>query len=243
MITYSAGGRLGNQLFQYVSARLVAEKNNLQLMTEYKWNDTITVTKPKDGEAYRDGPITIVENENTPDILEMKYGKHHYHFQGYWQRAEYYLPNREKILGYFNEKATKDTDKTNIIMHIRLDDYKRFGKGGTVLDPKYYADCLDRENYKTLFIVSDSPDDKYLESFAKYKPTIVSGTEKFNFWFLASFDRIICGNSTFSWWAAFLSNATKIYTPDCWIRNSNDLRHSLQNIQNNIQIKAGFIDY
>ena len=240
MITYNTAGRIGNQLFQYTIARLLAEKIGFELGHQYDWNDTITATPLKPGKRYSNDPITIVEKIDTGNILERKYEKRHYHLSGFWQEAHYYLPYREQILGFFNEKATTKTDKANIVMHVRLSDYKIFGKGGTVLDPQYYIDCLEYEIFDDLFIVTDAPNDDYFNAFEKYNPIYNFGTEKQDFWFLTQFDRIICGNSSFSWWAAFLSNATKIFTPDCWIRNSNDINHSLPF---GITMGARFLDY
>jgi len=166
--------------------------------------------------------------------------KRHYHLNGYWQESHYYLPHREQILGFFNEKATTHLDTDNIIMHVRLDDYKKFGKRGTVLDPQYYVDCLEREDFDELFIITDASGDDYFKAFDRYNPIYANGSEKQDFWFMTQFDRIICGNSSFSWWAAFLSNASKVYMPECWIRNSYNIRHHLPF---GILMKAGFIDY
>ena len=240
MVTFDSGGRFGNQLFQYTIARLLAEKIGFELGQQGEWNDTITATPPKPGKRYTNDTVTIVERFDTGNILERKYEKKHYHLRGYWQEAHYYLPNRDKILGFFNEKATAQTDKDNIVMHVRLDDYKEFGKGGTVLNPRYYTDCLEYEIFDELFIITDAPNDDYFNAFEKYNPIFNYGTEKQDFWFLTQFDRIICGNSCFSWWAAFLSNANKIYMPECWIRNSNDIKHDLPF---GVVMKAGFVDY
>jgi hypothetical protein len=56
----------------------------------------------------------------------------------------------------------------------------------------------------------------YLKYFDKYNPTIVSHDEYSDFEFIRSFDKIISSNSTFSWWAAFLSDASEIYLPPYW---------------------------
>lgn len=240
MVTFDAGGRLGNRLYQYTIARLFAEKNGLWLATPYEWNDTITASSYQHGKQYENDKIIIKETIDTPNILEMKIEKRHYHLSGYWQEAHYYIPNREQILGFFNEKATEYLDTDNIIMHVRLDDYKLFGKRGTVLNPQYYVDCLEREDFEQLFIITDAPKDNYFKAFDKYNPIYAKGSEKQDFWFMTQFDRIICGNSSFSWWAAFLSNANTVYMPECWIRNSYDIRHDLPF---GTVMKAGFVDY
>jgi len=244
MITFSSGGGFGNRLFQYVSARLLAERFGFELGAEYDGPDTVTTTPPLPGYAYTDEPqFTITETAFTGNIFDKTYESRHYHLQGYWQNADYYLPNRKKVLGYFNEKAPTDLNKKDIVMHVRLGDYKAFGEGGNVLHPDYYHKCLKLEKFDRLYIVTDEPQDEYFETFTKYNPTIINGTEKEDFWFLTGFDRIIMGNSTFSWWAAFFSNAGKVYMPKCWIRNSIDLHHNLVHMNNNVIIDAGFKEY
>lgn len=243
MITYSNGGRLGNQLFQYVIARLLAERLGYKLATNYNWNDTLTVTPAKTGIAYPNDTVVIKETNETPCLFDMPFEKRHYHLQGFWQCSDYYVPNRDKIKKYFNERAPLNPNPDDIVMHVRLDDYKRFGRGGNVLNPAYYLQCIEREKFNKLYIVTDSIGDSYFNTFNKYKPIFNAKSEKEDFWFLTKFDRIILGNSTFSWWAAFLSNASKIYSPSCWIRNSVDIPHRLQRLQNTIIMPAGFIDY
>jgi hypothetical protein len=200
---------------------------------------------PKGGRHVEAPAVRIVERYDIGNILEKNYDLYRYHLQGFWQNAyAYYLPNRETILGYFVEKATKETNKNDIVMHVRLGDYKRFGPRGTVLDPKYYWDCLAKEQYADVYILTDEPHDPYIEQFRRKNFIVRENTsERDDFWFMAGFDRIVCGNSSYSWWAAFLSNATRIYTPSCWIRNSNEMYRDLQNIQNAVIMPAGFKDY
>ena len=66
MITIDLGGRLGNQLFQYTVARLLAEQIKFHLATEYNWNDTITATPVRKGKQYPDHKIVIQETVDTP---------------------------------------------------------------------------------------------------------------------------------------------------------------------------------
>lgn len=242
MITFSSGGRLGNQLFQYVFARLLADHIGYRLDTTYAWNDTITATPHRRGAEYNCDMSTILETKNIDNLFLRQYERRHYHIVGYWQMAAYYIPYRKKILQYFNEKAPLRTNRKDIIMHVRLDDYKDFGKGGTVLGTDYYHECINRGTFDKLYVVTDAPDDEYFRSFAKYKPIFPKGSERDDFWFMTQFDRIICGNSTFSWWAAFLSNAGTVYLPSCWIRNSHDIRHDLTRVDGSrsIEVKADF---
>lgn len=247
MVTFASGGGLGNKIFQYVSARLLAEKLGYELMSECQFTHVLTPTTKNPGAVYNNDQLIEVESINTGDIFKKQWGKRNIHLQGFWQNANYYIPNRNQIVGFFNERSTTTPDKENIVMHVRLGDYKIFGPGGNVLHQRYYLDCLEKEIFNRLFIVTDSKSDSYFDAFSSFKPIIINRDEASDFWFLTEFDRIIIGNSTFSWWAAFLSNATKIYTPKCWIRNSNDIYHELYVINNGkcngIQMNANFLEY
>jgi hypothetical protein len=245
MITYSIGGGLGNLLFQYVFARLLAEENNLELGTSWKKEEVITFTEPKHGAIIKHQPVLLNEMKHTLypySSLEPR----HYHLQGYWQNADWYLRARDKIRGWVKNTIlpNQDCNHKDVIAHIRLGDYKHCGPKGQILDPKYYWDCLKREqkDAKRLIIATDDPNDDYLKEFTDKGAMLLEGTEATDFWALTEYDSVICGNSTFSWWGAFLSNATRIYLPECWMRDLKNIVN-LTKIQNGIVMPAGFIDY
>lgn len=61
--------------------------------------------------------------------------------------------------------------------------------------------------------------------FKEYNSVVIEpGSFIDNLHFVRKFDRIICANSTFSWWAAFLSEASKIYTFARWTCKNNSRR-------------------
>ena len=47
----------------------------------------------------------------------------------------------------------------------------------------------------------------------QYNPIFYDGTPLEHFSFIRRFNRIILSNSTFAWWAAYLSDATEIFAP------------------------------
>ena len=73
------------------------------------------------------------------------------------------------------------------------------------------------------YICTDDPKSPFLKKFEKYNVIIhkhknaliqydpESGLDDFKF--IMSFNRIIIAQSTFSWWAAFLSKANEIFIP------------------------------
>ena len=78
---------------------------------------------------------------------------------------------------------------------------------------EWYEERLDSMDFRRLYICTDMPQDPYLKYFDKYDPIMAGGSELQDFNLLRSANRIICCNSTFSWWAAWLSDASEIYLP------------------------------
>jgi hypothetical protein len=94
----------------------------------------------------------------------------------------------------------------------------------------YYEKALSMAHYKRLYICTNAPLHPYIKNFERYNPIVVTDrdlnsylgvvpldeTSKLNmddFGFMASFNKIIIAYSTYSWWAAYLSQATEIYAP------------------------------
>jgi hypothetical protein len=56
---------------------------------------------------------------------------------------------------------------------------------------------------------------EYCRAFAEFEPTIWRSADPIeNFQFIKAFSKIVVAPSTFSWWAAFLSDAREIFFPD-----------------------------
>jgi hypothetical protein len=128
-------------------------------------------------------------------------------------------------------------------MHIRLGDYKHCGPKGQVLSQQYYFDCIERSfvDPKNVLIVTDEPEDEYLLPFKTMGVSVKRGSEKEDFWELMRFSSIACGNSSYSWWSAFISNAERIYIPSCWLRGMKN-KVNLTKIQNGAVVPATFMN-
>ena len=211
-------GRIGNHLFQYVFARLLAIKNNLFLKTKWDFPKLIKSTKHENGKVFK-FPIKIISDDINCDPefkeynLDKPLGKAKYILDGYFENSNFFNKNEKLIKSFFIlNKIEKNTE--DIVINLRLGDF------GTarhpILHPKFYLDILEKETFKKLYIVGSRPDEPYLKFFRKYGPIIVPTHPINDFHFIRKFDKIICSNSTYCWWAAFLSEANHIYTPDKW---------------------------
>jgi len=117
---------------------------------------------------------------------------------GYWQNRSYFQdinPHREFPL--FGDKIYRAA------MHKRRGDYIDHPIHDVDLR-KYYAKAYDYVGYPDIF--SDDP-----------KCRTVGGDDPVEDMRLMSrYDKIVISNSTFSWWAAYLSSATVIVAPEKW---------------------------
>ena len=153
-------------------------------------------------------------------------------FIGYWQNYRYFDKYRQDIVRQFRLKVVSDNledallklDNHCVAVHVRRGDYKTY-RGGKCLSIDYYKHtmdvCYEKDNQVKFFIFSD--DEEYCKvKFEKYNVVIVSEQHDFSdieeFVFMSSFRRFIIANSTFSWWAAYISNSCDVYAPvvDMW---------------------------
>lgn len=218
-------GRSGNKLFQYIAARVFAEKNNLNLITEFPDRDILS---PNEHKYFAQDIVenkTIFINKNSFYNDELVFSGHNirYVFDDYFHNGDFFSNNYDLIKSFFSIPK-QEKNKKDIVLHLRLFDYLH----GTdlydptswdlseIIHPDYYTNILDMENYEKVYIVVDTIkcewEKKYLTYFDKYNPTIITKEPKEDFNFLMRFDKIINSNSTFSYWASYFSDANKIYT-------------------------------
>lgn len=159
------------------------------------------------------------------------------YFQTYkWVEKNPMLLNQLKLL----EPKSKSTTLTCLIseaknmkilgIHIRLGDYKFEPKLG-VLGANYYADALKTLrpiNYDQIWIFTNDLEEsknvlpKLNSSKVYWIPNTLTSAETL---YLMTFcNDLIIGNSTFSWWGAYLNRKTggKVVCPEVWFKNSAD---------------------
>lgn len=223
LINYTPG-RDGNKMFQYVSARIFSEKNGLNLITNLSC-ELVTTKKhiSFDDDFDRNKNVKVTTNDFSENEINFKGKSLNYIFDDYFTNGDYISNNKELVRNFFElpkvEKNLKD-----IVIHLRLYDFSHSNymyeptnwDRSEVISPDYYTKILENETFEKLYIVVDEIrlewEKKYLDFFKKYNPIIFSSSPKEDFEFIFSFDKIICSNSSFCYWAAFLSDASKIYT-------------------------------
>lgn len=147
-----------------------------------------------------------------------------------FQRYEYYKNHTKLIKEFlFIPKDKKVVfEENDVVIHYRLGDTKTehlkrkirhnekyigYHKNQNMCND-YFLDILSKNNFDKIYIVTDSPDDILIKTLKnKVKCEVISKNIYKDFLFLVSAPNLIICHSTFSWWAAFLSNAKNIYMP------------------------------
>jgi hypothetical protein len=134
---------------------------------------------------------------------------------GFFQRYEYFDAFEDRIRSWFrisgpaDRHAIRDRD---VLVNIRRGfDY---GLRGWTLATTYYTTLLERlEGVGRVYVCGTCIDERVRTALSPYDPIYVDGTPMEHFSLITRFNRIILSNSTFAWWAAYLSRATEIYSP------------------------------
>ena len=159
---------------------------------------------------------------------------------GFFQTA--YYASHLKANGYFDELIRKEpnsaliqkcleiTNSNATIMHLRFGDYLGAAASLGNLAPNYYESIFASHKEVSgnpIFVMSD--DFHLAREYIKELPDLdfrmldkydgLRSTDLMKLF--GSADRVICANSTYSWWGAFLSSrAQKIWVPSPWFRET-----------------------
>lgn len=125
-------------------------------------------------------------------------------------------PHFKKYGGFGNYVPTQVDSITNddVVISIRLGrDYLGQHRYRLLLGD-YFKIVLNNINYNRVFITSQDPYNSVLEDLIEFDPIYldhISALHTFNF--VRLFNKIVLSQSTYSWWAAYLSDASEIYFP------------------------------
>ena len=228
-------GRLGNNMFQYVFANILAKiindftgakycepKNffktpqlnflideNFDICDSMKYNPPIQCSNTPqicyhvNDYGANEGKILSLEK-----IASLPFNNETaFYIDGFFQHKSYYEGKRDLLRKFF-KKPNYNTQDTAI--HIRLGDYKEVK---WTLAESYYDECIKLANPKNLSVFTDEPTADYIQKLKKQGANIISNNPVEDLMAIAEYDKIIISRSSYSWWAAILSNAKKVYYP------------------------------
>lgn len=209
----------GNRLFQYCWAREIAERKGYSLIPDpiVGFPQTYEILPGK--EVFENEFVTGYQPEQQIFNMDQIYehpGKIRVH--GYPQRYQYYSFNKDNILKWLtieNEELYDVPDEDDIVMHVRLSDYVPHRWNVPI---NYFISILKKEEYKNAYFVTEDPTNPTLRELIDFG-CIIKDNSRFgpvnasiaDFVFLKNAKKIIMSPSTFSWWAAFLSEGIVYY--------------------------------
>jgi hypothetical protein len=234
MITPELIGRLGNQMFQYAVARIIAEKNgyNFYISKDKSAHDQNISEFFNLDMGIDDGNQHTVYQQDSmiqkfdPNIFHLPDGTK---ISGFFQTEKYFDGYEDKVKTWFNFDLTNKTKEllnqydTNeyCFIHFRGTDYKHMTDWW--LPFSYYQNAMNKikeikPDIKFLIITDNSDDAR--EYFDGYD--ILSNDLMTDFGLLYMSKYCIIPNSSFSWWAAWLSDDKEIIiAPDRWFNYNN----------------------
>lgn len=237
------GWRAGNQLFQVAAAASLALDNKVNfLQPEWGYDKFFRL----EYETF---------NENSTPIFHYKepgfnftpipyYGPTE--IDGYFQSEKYFKHNEKYIRKIFQRKNVIPDDKISSFIlsrnyddkctaiHVRRGDYKNYPMHHPLIEMDYYNKAILKLQSSVYFIFSDDIE-WCKQNFIGPEFVFIEGNSDIvDFHSMTLCDNLIIGNSTFSWWAAWLCESPnkKVIAPNphtCWFGpalkhyNMNDL--------------------
>lgn len=218
-VEFDPWGRMGNRMFQYAFAYILANKRNTCLFSSGLPNFNIPDTLKR---ATPVNPIyTRSFGDNFIDFNVLGTTQRDVVVNSFVQKSEYYLPYRNELRNIFNIKPyTVKDDK--LVVHIRETDYVQINQ---FLGYEYYRSLIDYSGFKDVVIVTDNSECDTVkrllkdgcrlnsEGIVKNFSTTNDARAMSDFDTLLNSDNIAVSQSSFSWWAAFLGEHTNIVFP------------------------------
>lgn len=239
-------GRLGNQLFQYVYL-LYLKSNHKDKVFFFPNPHHAKIAKYFDLGFYHnltlDSKLYSAFTRVIPKIINFKpvYIENLFHprervlenftmHYGYFQ-SDWYLKRipgglnikvKDKYRNAFDQQFGElyKNNKT-IAVHIRRTDYMNYQKRDISLPGEYFVERLkqikDIDSYKVIFVSDDVP---FVKSLFPPKPNYIfsENDEITDFQIIQNADIAVISNSTFAWWAAYLSpKKNTVYAPKNWM--------------------------
>lgn len=218
---------IGTKVFQNIKPWTITEKIKASFCRQVQLDDLDSYTKTQALLWLFSKSMKLPQTQSLESLY--KNPKNNISIYGYMQdefAIRLIKENREKIKVWFKfkkniekecEKITADL-KPWIGVHIRRGDYVKLGINLPISQYKSKLDEIKKRhpNHRVFIATNERT---ILSEFNDYNILKVSNPLSgipdyvFDFWMLVNSEVIIGGGSTFSWWAAFLSNKNNYYSP------------------------------
>ncbi len=134
--------------------------------------------------------------------------------KGLFQRIEYYHPWRDRIRRWYRldgGSAVPAPRPRDVIVHLRQSlDMLVLDRA---IDLGFYRDLIGGMTFDRVLVCGLGIDERVRAAFAPFNPVYVDLPAIETLELITRANRIVLANSTFSWWGAYLSEASEIYFP------------------------------
>ena len=237
-------GHLGNNLFQYALGRILAEELGSALVCRASpanrgWGMVEQLSGIVDhfgahSAAFADAPQSLAGHAcdgpqlryvvgekqnwsghgiNLPYLLRHGRGQRIV-LHGYFQRAEYYLPYRQRIARWLALPADDQLPRLaahDVLVHLRQSlDMHMLDRA---IDMAFYVDTLRAMAPARVYVCGLGLGATVRAALAPFAPVYLSLPALATLKVMMQAKRIVLANSTFSWWGAWLSQADEIVYP------------------------------
>jgi len=209
MIKIHYQGRLGNNMIQYFAGRILAEKSNLFLESNSRydyWHKHFNIEPLNTKQIGTD--IEYIYEENFLNILEQQnLPIKCYILQGFFQ-TKFFLHKYQKYIKNIFKIQYNDIDTKQVFVHYRIGDIENTR---SMLPIEYYETALSSIDCNSGYIASDSinhPNINQLHKKFNLIPINLSPIDTIHFG--KNFNNLVLSEGTFSWWIGFLSKADTV---------------------------------
>jgi len=213
-VTPKLSGRLGNNVFQIMTAMAHAWRNGV----EYKI-PSYTKSKYTNKTPFDFFPLLTPEDEAKIEYEHRQDGwtyeplpfKPNMRLHGWYQNLNYFDEYRKELIEAFNLPKEKIDA---VCVHVRRGDYVRYPTKWPMLPMEYYADSWWRAHYNFPDIPKHLFSDEDLkESFATCEKFFIAGDPLGDWLRMTKYKYFVIANSTYSWTAAYLSGSDNVIAP------------------------------
>lgn len=206
-------------MFQYAVGRRIAEDMGYELQCPPipEFPGTYDVVS---GARFEGDPVTFQGHTiDMPGLWAGRYAGRKIELQGFFMVYDYLLETWPRIRRWFRPSQPMESlcGGDDLVVHWRVGDYAIRRRPWKVLPSWLVWSVVDKGPWDRVFVVTDTPEHPPIQRFAKRRGAIVvSGSALEDFEFVRSAPNILLSTSSFSWWAAILSDANRVFYPEIY---------------------------
>jgi hypothetical protein len=234
--TVKIKGGLGNQLFQYAFALFLKNQFDTEVNLEISWYKEQSFRRFELNNLLAHNRFSLINS--APSFFNKRINhsylseklitfliKNNYFlpinfYDGYWQ--DIFFANFLKDKSFFkSDILEKKINEDYYVIHLRRGDFKN-SEAHIVLSDEYYLKFTEIFKDKKIYIISEDEGDALnLKKKTKINLEYYKCSDLEAFSIIYNSSGGIASNSTFCWWAIFLSESRNWLMPYQWLKKSN----------------------